>query len=45
MGEKRVEDGSLVVTNYRFGFFRNGGKKMDLPFGFVRECVISEKSS
>lgn len=27
--------GKLLVTNYRFAFFKGRFKKLDLPYGFI----------
>lgn len=35
VSEQKFEDGKLLVTNYRFAFFKRGVKKLDLPYGFI----------
>lgn len=44
LSDQKVQAGKLLVTNYRFAFFKNGIKKLDLPFGFVAECKLNEKN-
>jgi hypothetical protein len=39
------EKGILLVTNYRFSFFKGKIKKLDLPFGFISECKLNDKNN
>jgi hypothetical protein len=35
IADQRKESGKLLVTNYRFAFFKGRIKKLDLPYGFI----------
>lgn len=32
----------MLVTNYRFVYFKGGMRKLDLPFGFIEECKFQK---
>ena len=42
-GKSSVEMGHLMMTNYRVVFFKEGVKRVDLPFGLLQEVEHSEK--
>lgn len=44
LSDQRKESGKLLVTNYRFAFFKGRVKKLDLPYGFIAECKYTDKN-
>lgn len=43
--DQKAENGKLLITNYRFAFFKGRNKKLDLPYGFIAECICYDKNS
>lgn len=45
MGERKSEEGKLLVTNYRLAFFKGRVRKLDLPFGFISQCKLNDRNA
>lgn len=43
VGETKVDQGMMLVTNYRLCFFKKRQKKVDLPFGFINTIKTIDK--
>jgi hypothetical protein len=40
--ENRIENGRMLITNYRLAFFANEKKKLDIPLGFIERVGVKQ---
>jgi hypothetical protein len=40
--ENRIEDGRILITNYRLAFFAHEKKKLDIPLGFIERIGVKQ---
>lgn len=40
--QNRVEEGRMLLTNYRLAYFSSERKKLDIPLGFVERVAVKQ---